>query len=145
MWKIKKFFCHSDFTWNHFWRILRLKIMILAESVKINWILREFTLTLFWQKFRESNVFANKVTKDLISRKKFQCGKTWNSLLRKSFSSNQFCVKFCLGKKLIWRNFCARIVAVKLRKCNFISRKKLFNDNFPSNWHNFNFHRICQN
>ena len=35
------------------------------------WKLRKFSLTFFWQKFRESNVLLNKeITKELISRKK---------------------------------------------------------------------------
>ena len=35
------------------------------------WKLRKFSLTFFWQKFRESNVLLNKeITKALISRKK---------------------------------------------------------------------------
>ena len=32
------------------------------------WKLRKFTLTLFWQKFRESNGFTKEVTLKLISR-----------------------------------------------------------------------------
>ena len=32
------------------------------------WKLREFSLTLFWRKFREINGFTKQVTKELISR-----------------------------------------------------------------------------
>ena len=32
------------------------------------WKLRKFTLTLFWQNFRENNTFTEVVTKELISR-----------------------------------------------------------------------------
>ena len=35
------------------------------------WKLRKFTLTLLWQKFRESNTFAKELTTDLISRNIF--------------------------------------------------------------------------
>ena len=35
------------------------------------WKLRKFTITHFWQKFREINVFSKEVTKELIWRKKF--------------------------------------------------------------------------
>ena len=53
-----------------------------------------------------------------------QCGKTRNSLPCKFFSSNQFRVKF-FSKKLLSRNFCEIIVAVKLRNfhtvwCNLL-------------------------
>ena len=34
------------------------------------WKLRKFTITHFWQKFREINVFSKEVTKELIWRKK---------------------------------------------------------------------------
>ena len=30
------------------------------------WKLRKFILTLFWQKFRETNVFTKEITKELI-------------------------------------------------------------------------------
>ena len=36
------------------------------------WKLREFSLTLFWQKFRESNVYTKEITNELISWKNFQ-------------------------------------------------------------------------
>ena len=35
------------------------------------WKLRKFTLTLFWQKFRESNGFTNKITKYLVDLTKY--------------------------------------------------------------------------
>ena len=35
------------------------------------WKLRKFTFTLFWQKFRESNVFAKEITKEMIWRNIF--------------------------------------------------------------------------
>ena len=35
------------------------------------WNLRKFSLTLFWQKFRESNVFTKEITNKLISRNFF--------------------------------------------------------------------------
>ena len=35
------------------------------------WKLRKFAVTLFRQKFRESNVFTKEVTKELISRNIF--------------------------------------------------------------------------
>ena len=34
------------------------------------WKLRKFTLTHFWQKFRETNVFTIEITKELFSREK---------------------------------------------------------------------------
>ena len=34
------------------------------------WKLQKFTLTHFWQKIRESNVFGKEITNELISRKK---------------------------------------------------------------------------
>ena len=42
------------------------------------WKLRKFTLTLFWQKFRESNGFTNKITKYLVD------------LTKKIFSEDKF-------------------------------------------------------
>ena len=54
------------------------------------WKLQKFSLTYFWQKFRESNIFTKEVTKELISRNIFwffhtaetvsQCGNYGNSL-----------------------------------------------------------------
>ena len=35
------------------------------------WKLRKFSLKLFWQKFRESNVFTKEITKELIWRNIF--------------------------------------------------------------------------
>ena len=42
------------------------------------WKLRKFTLTLFWQKFRENNVFTKEITKELIWRSIFW----WKLILR---------------------------------------------------------------
>ena len=39
---------------------VRFLLVILHSTV---WKLRKFTLTLFWQKFRENNDFTNKITK----------------------------------------------------------------------------------
>ena len=39
------------------------------------WKLRKFTLTPFWQKICESNVFTREVTNELISRNIFSVGK----------------------------------------------------------------------
>ena len=45
---------------------------------------------------------------------KSQCGKTWNSLPCNFFRQISFRVNF-FSKKLIWWNFCEKIVAVKFR------------------------------
>ena len=45
--------------------------MRLHHLVHTVWKLRKFSLTLFWQKFRESNVFTKEITKELISRNFF--------------------------------------------------------------------------
>ena len=46
------------------------KIMYPICSIKVHvctvWKLRKFSLTLFWQKFRENNVFIDQNTKELI-------------------------------------------------------------------------------
>ena len=44
------------------------KILKLPHCVQIV-VLRKFSSTLLWQKFRERNVFINEVTRELISRK----------------------------------------------------------------------------
>ena len=44
------------------------------------WQLQKFSLTLFWQKFHESDVFTKENTKELIWRKKM-----WNKLFSKWF------------------------------------------------------------
>jgi len=72
---IWRFFCKSDFTWNQFLVNSQCKKReILSHWKNISWNMwkwRKFTLTLFWQKFRESNCFTTKVTKELISRNIF--------------------------------------------------------------------------
>ena len=84
------------------------------------WKLRNFTATVFSQKFRQINVLLKKLFYKLIWRKKItwrseflvfstlcstQCGKTKNSLPHNFFPSNQFIVNF-FSKTLIRRNFC---------------------------------------
>ena len=78
--------------------------------------LRKFALTIFGQKFRESNG----LTKELIWRNIFsvrvnfstfpQCGKTRNSLPVNFFYVKSIYVKF-VSKTLIWRNFCEKKIS----------------------------------
>ena len=81
------------------------------------WKFRKFSLTLFWQKFRESNGLTKWITKELISRNFFRWERISEiSTLRAGNFGNFpplqiFFVKLIysitdLYEKLIWRNFC---------------------------------------
>ena len=81
------------------------------------WKLQKFTLTLFWQKIRESNAFTKWITKELIWRKKILVRVSFSffhSVLPlwklRNFTSTVFSLKFCqinvlqkLYYKLVWR------------------------------------------
>ena len=87
------------------------------------WKLREFTLTLFWQKFRESNVFIRGITKESVWRNIFSVSvvENWRiyshrkkirqinaliiSLLVKSLLSQKFCQKREKENRENFRNF----------------------------------------
>ena len=61
---LKNWFHGKKFRWE---RILRFPHCALCTV----WKLRKFSLTLFWQKFRETNSLTKEITKELVSRKKF--------------------------------------------------------------------------
>ena len=93
-----------------------------VSKVKLHtlWKLQKFTLTLFWQKFRETNVFTKEITKQLIWRNYFSvrvnfwfsfshsvnCAvEKWKTLSHENISSNQF-----FFVTLLSRNFCQKSV-----------------------------------
>ena len=47
------------------------KFFVFSTLCVTVWKLQKFSLTPFWQKFRESNCFTKEITKELISRKKW--------------------------------------------------------------------------
>ena len=100
------------------------------------WKLRKFSLTFFWQKFRETNGFTKEITKELISRNIFSVRENFRNfhtvmghyVVKREihchaifFSSNQLRVKF-FSKKLISRNFCEKMVAVNFRNFHTCTR-----------------------
>ena len=102
----------------------------------IVWKLRKFSLTFFWQKFRETNGFTKEITKELISRNIFSVRENFRNfhtvmghyVVKREihchaifFSSNQLRVKF-FSKKLISRNFCEKMVAVNFRNFHTCTR-----------------------
>ena len=91
----------------------------------------DFTQTLWWQKFRESNVF----TWDLISRNIFRqselffshrvtctvCEKTWNTCSWKIFRENVNFTIWFSNKTLISRNICGQMVWVNFLNLHTVS------------------------
>ena len=76
------------------------------------WKLQKFTLTYFWQKFRESNVFTKGNTKELIWRNIFSVRVNFSFFtslcyVLKFFSSNQL-FNTSLVNTSFSRNFCQR-------------------------------------
>ena len=72
------------------------------------WKLRKFSLTLFWQNFRESNVFTKENTKELISRNFFSVRENFSffhtvALLQDSFNWFRFHEKFVKAKQRFGR------------------------------------------
>ena len=56
--------------------------------------LRKFTLTLFWEKFRESNAFTKQITKELIWRKKISVRVYFSFFHTVDMESTEFRQKF---------------------------------------------------
>ena len=63
------------------------------KNILWNWFKMSFSFTLFWQKFRRSNVVTKEVTKQLISRKKKKMVRSFLQNLRD-------------GSKILWKLFC---------------------------------------
>ena len=116
----REIFSHQkNISWNHLFSKM-LSRNFCQKCVKENF--RNFSLTLFWQKFRETNIFTKEVTKELISRNIFSvrenflffhtvhCGNYGNLLsLKKYFVklSTYLVISYLL---LLSRNFCQKCV-----------------------------------
>ena len=97
------------------------------------WKFRKFSLTLFWQKFRENNVFIEQNTKELIwwiffpVRLNFSHfhSTVWKNekfgLTEKIFRQINSLV-ICLVKPLLSRNFCRKSVRLKFHNFHTVSR-----------------------
>ena len=89
--------------------------------------LLNFTLSDFWQKFREIETlnwfhgfFFFSSENILFVFTTPQCGKPWNSLSPKNISSNQLFSEF-ISKTLLSRNFCKRSVRVNFRNFHTVN------------------------
>ena len=82
------------------------------------WKLRKFTLTLIWQKFRESNIFTKELTQHIVENSKFYC----HIFLQRFREIDSFTKEFY--SKMIWR----KIICVAVNLSFFHCVHKLRND-----------------